>query len=124
MLDALKKAQPKPDPKKKPPMPPGQPPPPQQPQDQKLIDSLAELKMIRSMQERINSRTEVYAKPYTTDSTGKPKVEQIPQPDSVANPEERKKLTEVHAQLKDLGGRQEELSKVAGDISKGKNEKR
>ena len=40
----------------------GEPPPPGEPQDQPLIDALAELRMIRSLQMRVNKRTERYSK--------------------------------------------------------------
>lgn len=55
MIDALKKAKQELDDKKSP--PPGPPGPPPPPQDQKLLDQIAELKMIRSMQIRVNTRT-------------------------------------------------------------------
>ena len=58
MIEALKKAQ-KAHQNKKP--PPGQPPP-GQPQDPPLVDVLAELKMIRALQMRVNTRTARYAK--------------------------------------------------------------
>lgn len=58
MIDALKKAQKD---KKSPPKPPGKSPP-GQPQDPPLVDELAELKMIRAMQMRVNTRTERYSK--------------------------------------------------------------
>jgi len=38
------------------------PPPPSQPQDMPLVDALAELKMIRALQMRINTRTKRYAR--------------------------------------------------------------
>jgi hypothetical protein len=40
----------------------GEPQPPGEPQDQPLIDALAELRMIRSLQMRVNKRTERYSK--------------------------------------------------------------
>jgi hypothetical protein len=118
MIDALKKAQQDQKNKKPPPPPPPGTPPP--PPDPKLIDALAELKMVRAMQDRINSRTDVYTKQYTKQG----KLETIPLPEQGTTPEEVKKLTEVRDQLKDLGVRQGELSKDANDIAKGKNEKR
>lgn len=57
MIEALKKAQQDMENKKKP----GQPPP-GQPSDPALIDMLAELKMIRALQMRVNRRTERYSK--------------------------------------------------------------
>ncbi|MGO9109247.1 MAG: hypothetical protein ACLP9L_08445 [Thermoguttaceae bacterium] len=58
ILDALKKAQKNADNKKKPPGP----SPNGQPQDPPLIEQLAELKMIRALQMRVNRRTERYRK--------------------------------------------------------------
>src|SRR5205823_273569 len=55
MIEALKKAKQDLEAKKNPPK--GNPGPPPPPQDQKLLDQIAELKMIRSMQLRVNDRT-------------------------------------------------------------------
>ncbi len=58
IIEALKKAQKDAENKKKPPGP----SPNSQPQDPPLIDQLAELKMIRALQMRVNRRTERYSK--------------------------------------------------------------
>jgi hypothetical protein len=58
MIEALKKAQKDQSSKKR---PPGQPAP-GQPQEPPLVDALAELKMIRALQMRVNTRTARYAK--------------------------------------------------------------
>ena len=58
IIDALKKAQKDAENKKKPPGP----SPNGQPQDPPLIEQLAELKMIRALQMRVNRRTERYSK--------------------------------------------------------------
>ena len=71
MIAALKKAQQ--DMKDKQP-PPGEPPP-SQPQEPPLIDVLAELKMIRALQMRINRRTGQYSK--LLDEEGVDKLEVI-----------------------------------------------
>jgi len=113
MIEALKQAQKQA--QQQPPKP-GQPkpPPPQgQPQDQKLIDMIAELKMIRAMQERVNKRTEVYGNEY--------KLEQTPTPTPDTPKSEREKIESIQKELKELGQRQEKISKVTGDIAKGKN---
>jgi len=61
MIKALEQAKKELQDKKSPPPKPGpQGPPP----DPKLIDKIAELKMIRSMQIRVNGRTELYGKQY------------------------------------------------------------
>jgi hypothetical protein len=108
MVEALKKAR---QDNKNPPPPPkgGSGPPP----DPRLIDLIAELKMIRSMQERVNKRTETYGKEY--------KTEQLPPPESVADAKEREKLEMIKGELKDLAQREEKISKVTSDIYKGKN---
>lgn len=54
MIEALKKAQKDQAARK---TPPGQTPPPGQPQDPPLVDVLSELKMIRALQMRVNTRT-------------------------------------------------------------------
>jgi len=58
MLEALKKAQKDQEKAKQP----GRPRPPGQPQEPALIDVLAEVKMIRALQMRVNRRTDRYAK--------------------------------------------------------------
>jgi hypothetical protein len=73
---------------------------PSQPQDQKLIDLLAELKMIRAMQMRVNSRTRVYGEQY--------KGEQAEAP-------------EIKTELNNLAQRQFKIFEVTNNIAKGKN---
>jgi len=93
MIEALKKAQQ--DLKSQ-----GQAQPGQQ-QNQKLIDLLAELKMIRAMQMRVNSRTKVYAQRYTG--------EQADDPD-------------IQKELADLAQRQIKIFDATNNIAKGKNQ--
>ncbi|NQU21350.1 MAG: hypothetical protein HQ567_08715 [Candidatus Nealsonbacteria bacterium] len=57
MIEALKKAQEEQEDKPKP----GDPPPPGEPQDPPLIDLIAELRMVRALQMRVNRRTDRYA---------------------------------------------------------------
>jgi hypothetical protein len=109
MIEALKKA--RKDNKNPPPPPrPGQQGPPP---DQRLIDMLAELKMIRSMQLRVNSRTEVYGKQY--------EGEQAPAPTLAADAKLREQYEMIQRELRDLGERQLKIEKVTSDIAKGKN---
>ena len=54
MIEALQKEM---DKAKKKDQPPGQPPPPGEPPDPQLVETLAELKMLRSLQLRVNGRT-------------------------------------------------------------------
>lgn len=71
-----------------------------QPPNQKLIDLIAELKMIKSMQLRVNSRTRVYGEKYPG--------EQAADPDIVK-------------ELADLAQRQLKIYEVTDNIYKGKN---
>jgi hypothetical protein len=107
MIEALKKAQA--DNKKK-----GQSGQSGPPPDPKLIDLLAELKMIRSMQKRVNARTELYGKQYAG--------EQAPPIETGKNDEERDRYDRIQTELKDLSKRQEKIGKVTHDIATGKNE--
>lgn len=84
------------------------------PQDQKLIDQLAELKMIFAMQKRVNGRTETYGKKYTG--------EQAPLPESAKTPRDREHYELIIKELQDLAGRQQKIGKVTRDIATGKNE--
>ena len=90
---------------------PGQP---GQPQDQKLIELLAELKMIRSLQIRVNNRTKTYAQEY--------QGEQAPSPVTVPTPQEKQKAEMVHKYMKELADRQLKIFEVTNNIAKGKNE--
>src|SRR5262249_13387552 len=102
MIEALKKAQKdaKSDPKQ------GKPNK-GMPQDQKLIDQLAELKMIYAMQKRVNARTELYGKQY--------KGEQAPIPESAKDKKEKEHLDMIQRELKDLANRQDKIGKVTKD---------
>ena len=83
-------------------------------QDQKLIDLIAELKMIRSLQIRVNTRTKLYGQEYE----GK---EQAPIIDPTMPPEQKEKLTRVRKEVKDLADRQEKIFEVTENIAKGRN---
>ncbi len=96
MIAALKKAQQDmKDKQNQPPPPPGGQPPPQ-----KLIDMLADLKMIRTLQEQINKRTKAYAAEYPGEQAGDPGIQK-----------------ELHG----LAGRQDKVHKVTKDLATGKN---
>lgn len=96
MVAALKKAQQDmKDRQNQPPPPPGGQPPPQ-----KLIDMLADLKMIRSLQEQINRRTKSYAAEYPGEQADDPAI---------------------RGELRGLAGRQEKVHKVTRDLATGKN---
>jgi hypothetical protein len=100
MIKALEKAKKEMDDKKNPPKPPSdQPPPP--PQDQKLLDKIAELKMLKAMQMRVNGRTDLYSKMY--------KGEQATDP-------------AIQSELRDIAGRQERIFEVANKLARGDNQ--
>jgi hypothetical protein len=71
------------------------------PQNQKLIDLLAELKMIRAMQVRVNSRTKVYGQQYTG---------------------EQAEDSDIQRELNELAQRQLKIFDATNNIAKGKNQ--
>jgi hypothetical protein len=96
MVEALKKKQQQMQDQKNQPPPPsgGQPPP------QSLIDLIAELKMIRSMQVQVNNRTTTYGRQYQGEQASD---------------------AEIAKELGDLARRQQKLVEVTNNIAKGKN---
>jgi hypothetical protein len=99
MRDALKKAQQELG-KSPPPPPPG--PPSDTPQMQKLLDEIAELKMIRELQKQVNARTKRYG-----DKT--PMAEQTDD-------------GQIKKELRDLGERQEKIETMVNNIATKKNQ--
>jgi hypothetical protein len=79
-----------------------------------LIDMLAELKMIRSMQVRVNSRTETYHQVYK----GK---EQAPAPTEAQDAKQKEQYEQLQKELKELADRQANIYKITNDIYRGKN---
>jgi hypothetical protein len=94
MIDALKKAQKQLQENR------SNPSPSNPNQNQKLLDLIAELKMVRSMQLRVNSRTKTYGEHYTGEQTGDP---------------------DICKELADLAQRQQKIYDVTENIYKGKN---
>ncbi|MSR31577.1 MAG: hypothetical protein EXR99_08740 [Gemmataceae bacterium] len=109
MVEALKKARKD---NQQPPMPP-MPGSPGQPPDQRLIDMIAELKMIRSMQVRVNNRTTMYGKQFDG--------EQVPPLAIAKDDKDKEKVATARKEFKDLSERQQKLGKVTDDIAKGRN---
>jgi hypothetical protein len=97
MRDALKKAQQE---LGKPP-PPGQPPNSDQPQLQKLLDQIAELKMVRELQKQVNTRTKRYGEKYQGEQADDPQIKK---------------------ELKDLGDRQERIETMVNNLATKKNQ--
>jgi len=110
MIEALKKARENNNSKQKPQQAGQQ----GQPQDQKLVDILAELRMIRSMEVRVYNRTKTYSEVY-------PELEQAPAAGDVKTAEEREKAERVLTELKDLADRQQKILEITDNIAKGKN---
>jgi hypothetical protein len=100
MIKALEKAKKDLEDKKNPPKPPPDMPPPP-PQDQKLIEKLAELKMIKAMQLRVNARTELYSRRYTGEQANE---------------------DGIRAELRELSDRQDRIRDVAIKMAKGDNQ--
>ncbi|MCS7045295.1 MAG: hypothetical protein NZO58_02955 [Gemmataceae bacterium] len=100
MIEALKKAQKDLKDKKSNPPPPGQPPPNA---DQKLLELIQELKLIRSMQIRVNTRTAAYGRMY-----------QATEGEQTSNPVIRRELMQ-------LSERQERIFEITNRLAKGDN---
>src|SRR5262249_30068188 len=94
MIEALKKAQKKLQASKNLPPPQGTPPNPS------LIDILAELKMIRAMQVRVNTRMHTYGEKYTGEQAAEP---------------------DIQKELAELAQRQLKIFDVPTNIYRGKN---
>ena len=97
MIEALEKAQDELEQKKNDQQQPGQPGEPEEPP---LVDQLAELKMIRSLQMRINRRTQTYSRLVDGEQTSRP---------------------ELLEALRQLAERQERLERSTRDIATEKN---
>ncbi len=85
--------------------PPPQPGEPGENGEQPLVDALAELKMIRSLQMRVNLRTQRYAKLL----------------DNVDDPIGQAATEDLRRALGELGERQARIQRITRDIVLGKN---
>jgi hypothetical protein len=101
MIEALQQAQQEMEEQKNRP----QPPHPMRPQDQPLVDMIAELKLIRSLQMRVNKRTQRYAR----------LLEDEEDPKGQATTEE---LVDA---LQKLSDREERIHQITREIVLGKN---
>lgn len=77
-----------------------------QEQEQPLVDQIQELKMIRALQERVNKRTNRYARLLENED----------------DPVGQAEATDLIGALKDLSGRQQEIKRITRDIVVGKNQ--
>ncbi len=100
-IEALQKAQ-----QEQEPPPPGDPPPPLPPADQALLDQLAELKMIRALQMRINRRHIRYARLLT----------------DVDDPVGQTENAELLEALQRISEREARILRVVRDIVLGRNQ--
>jgi len=79
--------------------------------DQKLLDQIAELKMVRSMQVRLNQRTSAYGKQLDGEQ---------PSPTGMDS-KDRERIETLRKDLFELGQRQEKITKVTRDMALGRN---
>ncbi len=79
----------------------------------KMEDVLAELKLIRAMQNRINVRTAAWSNQY--------KGEQVPPPETIKDPKERQQFETIRQELKELAARQEKVATVTDALAKAKD---
>jgi thiamine pyrophosphate-dependent acetolactate synthase large subunit-like protein len=77
----------------------------QQDDEQPLVDQIAELKMIKSLQERVNKRTQRYARLLADES----------------DPIGQAEAPDLAAAVRQLSARQQEIFKITRDIVLGKN---
>jgi hypothetical protein len=82
-----------------------QQPPPGQPMDMPLVDALSELKMVRALQMRVNTRTQRYAKLL----------------DDMEDPAGQATDTDLQEALTKLADRQERIYQITRDLVLGKN---
>jgi RNA polymerase sigma factor (sigma-70 family) len=74
---------------------------------------LAELKLIRAMQNRINVRTKVYGDAY--------KGEQVPPPETARDPREREQFETIRQELKELATRQEKVAPLTNALARARD---
>ncbi len=80
-------------------------PPPGQPMDMPLVDALSELKMVRALQMRVNTRTQRYARLL----------------DDMEDPTGQATDQDLHEALSKLADRQESIYRITRDLVLGKN---
>ena len=95
----------------------GQPPPPKpgqprQPGEDPLVDIIAQLKLLRSMQEGVNKRTELYHDEY--------KGEQAPVPGDGKTDKEKAHYKEIQDEMRDLADTEARIGKILKDLLTGK----
>jgi hypothetical protein len=91
----------------------GSPPPDNDPNKPRLMNQIAELKRLRSMQIRVNNRTKMYHEAYPTQ-------EQLT-PENAKDDKEKAKLVQIQKELHELGVNEAIIRKLTKDIAEGKN---
>ncbi len=91
----------------------GSPPTDNEPNKPRLMDEIAELKRLRSMQIRINNRTKLYHEVY--------RGQEQATPESVSDPKEKARLEQIQKELQQLGAGEAILQKLTKDMAEGKN---
>lgn len=76
----------------------------------KLIELVAELKLLHAQQNRVNSRTSMYGRRF--------KGEQVPPPETGKSEYEKEKFETIRTELADLADRQQRLGKVTRELAK------
>ena len=95
---------------------PKQPPMPGQPQqkgEDPLVDIIAQLKLLRSMQKGVQDRTGLYHKEYDG--------EQAPAPDAAKDSKQRKHYEMIQKEMKELADNEARISKILKDMLTGKD---
>ena len=92
------------------PKPPG---PPKPPGEDPLVDIIAQLRLLRSMQKGLNDRTELYHHEYDG--------EQAPAPAEAKDGKERQHYEQIQKEMKDLADTEAKISKILKDMLTGKN---
>ncbi len=77
------------------------------------MDVIAQLKLLRSMQDGLNRRTALYSKEYNG--------EQAPAPGDGKSDKERKHYQDIQDEMKDLSDTEAKISKILKDMLTGKN---
>jgi hypothetical protein len=84
-----------------------------QPGEDPLVDIIAQLRLLRSMQKGLNDRTELYSKEYPG--------EQAPAPIEAKSEKEKQHHEMIQKEMRDLADTEAKISKILKDMLTGKN---
>ena len=113
MVEALEESSREANKQKGPKPPPGPPGQPQQPGEDPLVDAIAQLKLLRSMQKGLNDRTDLYHKEY--------QGEQAPAPDAAKDSKQRQHYEMIQKEMQELADTESKIGKILKDMLTGKN---